>query len=83
VPEPGGDLSANAPANDAASGGSGIGAARGDAPPKRKRKMKSKIWKMIKSKRKRKIRSQLAALPLSYSRVEFLLINPINIRTIF
>jgi hypothetical protein len=45
--------------------------------------MKSKIWKMIKSKRKRKSRSQLAALPLSYSRVEFLLTNPINIRTIF
>ncbi len=44
--------------------------------------MKSKIPKRIKSKSARKRRTQFAGLLLLYSRVEFLLINPISIRTI-
>jgi hypothetical protein len=44
----------------------------------RRSKMKSEIWKRITSRRKSKIQS--AGLPFSWSRVEFLLINPMSIR---
>jgi hypothetical protein len=44
----------------------------------RKSKMKIKIRNRI----KRKSTIYFAALPLSYSRVEFLLISPMSIRTI-
>jgi hypothetical protein len=44
--------------------------------------MKIKIMKRIKRKSTIKSRTYFAALPLSYSRVEFLLISPLSIRTI-
>jgi hypothetical protein len=44
--------------------------------------MKTKIMKMIKRKNTIKSRNQFAGLPLPCSRVEFLLISPMSIRTI-
>jgi hypothetical protein len=49
----------------------------------RKRAMKIMIRKRIKRTSTIMIRTYVAALRLSYSRVEFLLISPISIRTIF
>ena len=51
-------------------------------PSRRKIRTKIKSRKKSKTKIKRKSRIQAGALPLSYSRVEFLLINPMSIRTI-
>jgi hypothetical protein len=48
----------------------------------RKSKMKIKIRKRIKRKSTIKSRIYLVGLPLSYSRVEFLLISLMSIRTI-
>ena len=45
--------------------------------------MKIKIMKMIKRKITIKSRTYFGGLPLLYSRDEFLLINPMSIRTIF